>query len=596
MARRPRASSRSVATRTFGVVQLCIVAAILAVSCAGLAAAASQPAIGDELLRLDCGGRLHVFPNGFLNATFDASRFVKGSGLAEVFVKKLKDRLKCVVEKEKQGGSAEITDEHWYTGWSLGPQAVVNIFRSVGRRTFDALPAALRSAMRKTYLRLPFFWNSWFDVRPPAQAWLPRTCLGDGPCYMTLDAREAIGATFKVAYDLCPATHLPFLSVMCEGSMCSRFLRPCSADADCQTNSADTGSRCLSVGQNPTTLEVFTALKDKLLYDDADSSELAKSVMKDLVNYYRSIFGLGPDTSDTPSYKVCAFTSTQLNLTSTDGNLMQAARPIWQAIWNTNVLYPYTYSYTSSPYGYTSTSQYRGLDLWPSLYQWLSKELAGCSTSGDTTTCSKISDWDGIIKLTDGTSKAADAPERKLGRDIAYSGPRVVLDSDKPVTKMLAFDCEGGLHAALMNFGLSARLPIVRPVVNWLGTYLKQLEAARYQARSVALPENSKIYYAPWTAAYLLSTFTNAPNQPAKPELSSFYGASAAPVFDVSKTDCTFDKLGSQGYCMGAVAKLLPNGLKVEGALAQCHGEPSGLPAFEIGISGSLLPKLRSSS
>eukprot|EP00741_Cyanophora_paradoxa_P002813 tig00000630_g2732.t1 len=593
-----------------------VIAAVALAPCAEASSASAPPApaaVGNELLRLDCGARLHAFPTGFMNASLDLSRLLKGSGTAELFTsapaaapqcvfrcgrgpgptgpgraEKLKDRFKCMMEREQAGSSSQLTDSDWATGWGFGPQAVVNVFRAVARKGFAILPEAARKAMRKTYMGLPFFWNAFYNANPSPQAWLPDTCSGNGPCFMTIDARATVGAVFKVAYELCPATSLPFISIGCEGSMCSHFLRPCSSDADCRASASDTGSVCLNVFESPTQKQVFTFLKGLGMYDGDDAEGLVAGVMRDLLNYYRSLHGLAPTEArpSPPALLAQARPSRDPRPGRPSRTRPASSLPVPRlgitATANAELLYRNSTLFSPSfktPYFSLESVQ------WP-IYQYLAKDIMGCVAPLDTTgvtVCSQVSSWDG--KLASGESAVSEA--RKQGRDIAYSGIRVVMDKKEPVTKLLAFDCEGGIHVGLMNFGVSARLPIARPAAAWLGEYVKGLQTARYAARSVSLSPGQLVYYLPWSAGYLLSTFTNAAGKPPKPALTSYYASENATLFDVRTTDCSLDAIAEKGYCLARIAKFLPKDLKAEAGLAQCHGEPSGLAAFELGVSGT---------
>eukprot|EP00741_Cyanophora_paradoxa_P025633 tig00000385_g24737.t1 len=581
---------RSITRGSLPLAALALALVLLALAPRGASAAEAPVAVGAEILRLDCSARLHLFPQGFLNATLDLSRLVRGSGAAAVVMGKLKDRLKCMMEKEQAGSSALLTDEHWTAGWTLGPQALVNMLRGAARRGFSALPEALQKAMRKSYLGLPFSWNSWHGTSFPAQDWIPSTCSGaaGSPCLMSIDARATLGATLKVAYDLCPATGLPFLSVNCEGSACSRFLRPCSllvefasqADADCRADAADTGAVCLNVMEAPAPKYVFEFLKSLGMYDAGDKEELAGGVMKDVVDFVRSLHGIAPaPPSPHPfsphppfhpfrrrelSFKACVSTAPRIGLVSSNGVLSINA--------------------SASETGWFFGSFDFFVTKFAAVAEYFAKDVMKCSTADDKTSCPQVSGWDG--KLAGGLAAVSEA--RKAARDLSYSGPRIVIDKEAPVTKLLALDCEGALHVGLMNFGITLRVPVARPVAAWLGGYVKKLQAARYAARSASFDEKQAVYYQPWTAGYMLASFTNAAGKPARPALSSLAVTDDAAFFDVSGASCSMETLSSsgKGYCLANLAKFLPKGLRVEMALGQCGGQEAGLPALELGVSG----------
>eukprot|EP00741_Cyanophora_paradoxa_P014991 tig00020830_g14464.t1 len=513
---------------------LWLAVAALALILASHADAASPAAVGNELLRLDCGARLHLFPTGFMNASLDLSRLLKGSGTAELFTKKLKDRFKCMMDREQAGSSSQLTDPDWVTGWSFGPQALVNMLRTTARKGYALLPEAARKAMRKTYRGLPFFWNAFYNAEPPTQAWLPDTCSGNGPCYMTINARATFGAVFKVAYDFCPATSLPFVSVGCEGSACERFTRPCSTDGDCQTSASDTGAKCLNLFESPSQKQVFTFLKGLGMYDVEDKEDLVANVMRDLLDYYRSAV----------SYKFCLATAPRLGITASDkAELLYLNNKLF----SNNFTIPKTGGLT---------------DSFEAIYHYVTKDIMGCAADANgLTTCLQVSSWDG--KLASGESVVSEA--RKQGRDIAYSGIRVVMDKKEPVTKLLAFDCEGELSFHM--------LPAWRTAAHFTAAHRRRPRRP-HELRRLG-------------ARYLLSTFTNAPGKPPQPALTSYYANENVTLFDVRSTDCSLETIASKGYCLARIAKYFPKDLKVEAGLAQCHGEAAGLAAFEIGVSGT---------
>jgi len=166
--------------------------------------------IQEEILTLDCKGRVHFLPGTPFEAHIKAE---KGLQLYNVFMEKLMERTKCTCPS--------ITERNFVRQYVLGVEAFLS--HNLTNRLDDSCPQQDSG--------MSFLQNLKYEAFNPPNSCSLSSIVAGKPCLLSYSIG---GASLNLAIDQCPAdsngkkNRLPFVSVTCTGAGCSSLFKPCT--------------------------------------------------------------------------------------------------------------------------------------------------------------------------------------------------------------------------------------------------------------------------------------------------------------------------------------------------------------------------------
>jgi len=161
-----------------------------------------------------------------------------------------------------------------------------------------------------------------------AQFVLPSTCTlanwqSNGMCAMKFSAAP-FDATFGALVKKCPNSHLPFISLTCDGSGCDKIGKPCSDSSECTTSNGQLTCKQLQLPFSgnliraiPNVDDIYDLLDSMNLYDQADTRPgcySADTFVSTLARKVRDYFDSnGASLTATVAQRLCIPTSFNAN-------------------------------------------------------------------------------------------------------------------------------------------------------------------------------------------------------------------------------------------------------------------------------------------
>lgn len=390
---------------------------------------------GENLLVLDCEGRLHITSNFNLTATTIDFSFAKK--LYDWYAQRVKARVQCACP-----GVTLSEDEFITYYWPANFAWIRNQLDGADGKFPESWPSSNNCAQNsfdvfKNWLRVH---NDEFTFHFPASCSLDNWLDGQ-PCLMKMTPTAPVDINIQLAIDHCPNSYWPYISLSCGGAACNSFLKPCNGNGDC------TGSLMCITLKNEDNEDLvssendwFEILQDMNLYDDLDNSPgcyPAKTVVTKIKQYLADLFPGNLNILPNIQIKMCSRESPD--------------RPFEDT----------------------------GLGI-VSIFD-LEKTCNGTERQGtddyEDVQCSNIVTWNGILS----SGGAANAPDRKTGAALPTDNINPVSPITSNARVLIKYSCDGQLslipnHQKLAVFFKNTH---IAPAVNYLIGIIKEMQQCR---------------------------------------------------------------------------------------------------------------------